>query len=1633
MSVNSNTKIQFKRSTVAGLAPNTVSSSNGNYIYPGQIALNLTDKKAYSSNGSHSFELGSNLSSLSVYGNTILSENTTLSKLIANSVLGSSQILASNSTGGIYWKTETEITSGDLVMTDFSDPATINAFLRDNAGKTIYLLPSPTGYYTLNTLTNTPVAGEVVEIPPNTNLIGVGIVEIRPNNPSRGAFAFMNGADNIELHNVKVEFDYGCERLSLDFKRDDDIVVGGYRDDYWWSRDPYTFNALYANGTPLGLADNINNAAPGPYQNWVNAWNAAHPSLGQITVPTQGGSSKVKTRWEQAGYTELEIYKGFGPGWNRNAGFLINNSNYLKFYNVTANNCLAQFTIQGGTEYDGTSQSTDIYINKLIHGQDIEFGCLAKKINNLTIDELYCDVVGANRNHAEPHVIYCSNEPTDGNKSTNITIKSVKASNYQPGTLTKFKCVDNLYIGEYQATNIQGAISLGNTTGMIGSININNQRYSRTVTDDLYPVVVTFDGSSTSNVIAASDTINLGINPYANGEHVTYDSGTSGVDIAGLVSGNKYYVINASSTSVKLTTVADTPANTVNITGVGSGTSHRLIKPVYRSIPSSTNEYLEELTAKGKSAPSFLINMNDSDGFTFGPIKVTQRPSKSAVWYGEDDNKDDLLRMFDAENCKNIIITNFTLESERLTDGTPQIRIRTVENSYIGPGVYINKGRNHDREDVEYIIVGNTYHVNTTSYAITYPDHELFNGDVVLYSKEENASTLTGLVDEGLYYVRNVTASTFKLSLLEDGTVLPITAIPVDGVGEHSFTRSKANPNLFELASSTADGGSASHNKIEPARIYNANWGLISAGSSYNTIGIDKSILSRGYIEGTTIDQSRCLGDSNQILIMDGKRVVEVDVSTLTDNEDRLQTSGKCSVYFLEYYERDNEGEFETETKGLYLDDGDTFTIGNRTYTFVDSLDYTSSSDQVLTFDNITNVDRATTSSPGNISLNGIISIDGTTAANTDRILVKNQTNAALNGIYYGNTAGPWSRAPDASTWAEIQNRKVYVEGGATQANTYYMGPSGSGTIEVTNITFTPLTNFPSDFPEKIVGDRVMTRLAAAIGGTSVSGSANGVIYISSGAHADVDVDASGDEMFIVAKEKGLLATPIDVSAVISDKSFTYDNLLVDPVGDGSFAITDTYTQAEIIRITSPTLIGAGELDKGNLSTIKRYDTTDSDITIKLPICDDRFVGYSHIIQKLSDYNSLIIKSSSGTVLKRMYDDEDYVECIMADSTNWIVNFYPKNSLPTIDVSIPWNASLIDLAGAKTEYIAQGLEIRDIVFSANGHKFYTINDNQNRIRQYTLSTPWNISTAAFGSTDTDSYDAGALDTTVNGLTINNSGNTFYIVGDVGDKIIELRATTPYVVNSSNMTVPTGASFDVTSEASVVYSVGFSDTGSKMFVLGKTPSEIFEYTLSTPWWVNSATYSTRSLPLIAQESQAHGMFFKPDGTRVYVVGDRDKTIDEYLLGTAWQIDTGVYSRSANSTFDIDDPNRKPYGIAIKTDGSTLYAATANSASSIVEQYLFTLPNNTYSVSGKFTNKTLLVSGTSAINVSADVVNPDEVGTSLNVVRAGAGTITIVGDGVTVYKSVASANLRAQYSLATITYNATNSIIVSGDLG
>jgi len=147
-------------------------------------------------------------------------------------------------------------------------------------------------------------------------------------------------------------------------------------------------------------------------------------------------------------------------------------------------------------------------------------------------------------------------------------------------------------------------------------------------------------------------------------------------------------------------------------------------------------------------------------------------------------------------------------------------------------------------------------------------------------------------------------------------------------------------------------------------------------------------------------------------------------------------------------------------------------------------------------------------------------------------------------------------------------------------------------------------------------------------------------------------------------------------------------------------------------------------------------------------------------------------------------------------------------------------------------------------------------------------------------------------------------------------------------------------FSVNSQETNPAGLAFSSDGTKMFHVGnimsgnhaKTNADVFEYALSTPWDVSSATYVDAfsvidEMKVNNQLSLPYGITFNNDGTQMYVsdYGITD-SIYQYTLSRAYDVSTASY---ANKSIDVDakvgSANRGPCGIRFNNDGTKLFVA------------------------------------------------------------------------------------------------------------
>ena len=101
--------------------------------------------------------------------------------------------------------------------------------------------------------------------------------------------------------------------------------------------------------------------------------------------------------------------------------------------------------------------------------------------------------------------------------------------------------------------------------------------------------------------------------------------------------------------------------------------------------------------------------------------------------------------------------------------------------------------------------------------------------------------------------------------------------------------------------------------------------------------------------------------------------------------------------------------------------------------------------------------DSVKVATTANITLSGEQTIDGITTSSS-RVLVKNQTNAAQNGIWI-SASGAWSRASDMNDASEFPGAAVFVREGSSQEDTGYVCTNDSEPdIGSTDITFAQFT-----------------------------------------------------------------------------------------------------------------------------------------------------------------------------------------------------------------------------------------------------------------------------------------------------------------------------------------------------------------------------------------------------------------------------------------------------------------------------------------------------------------------------------------------------------------------------------------------
>jgi DNA-binding beta-propeller fold protein YncE len=130
------------------------------------------------------------------------------------------------------------------------------------------------------------------------------------------------------------------------------------------------------------------------------------------------------------------------------------------------------------------------------------------------------------------------------------------------------------------------------------------------------------------------------------------------------------------------------------------------------------------------------------------------------------------------------------------------------------------------------------------------------------------------------------------------------------------------------------------------------------------------------------------------------------------------------------------------------------------------------------------------------------------------------------------------------------------------------------------------------------------------------------------------------------------------------------------------------------------------------------------------------------------------------------------------------------------------------------------------------------------------------------------------------------------------------------------------SFSISGQESASSGIYFSPDGTRMYVIGSTGDDVNQYTLSTAWDVTTATFVRVSATI--GETAPTGVFFKSDGTVMYITGSTNDTVREFSVSSAWDVSTIAFVRD----FSFAAQDSVPQDIWFRADGFKMYMVGSN---------------------------------------------------------------------------------------------------------
>lgn len=228
-----------------------------------------------------------------------------------------------------------------------------------------------------------------------------------------------------------------------------------------------------------------------------------------------------------------------------------------------------------------------------------------------------------------------------------------------------------------------------------------------------------------------------------------------------------------------------------------------------------------------------------------------------------------------------------------------------------------------------------------------------------------------------------------------------------------------------------------------------------------------------------------------------------------------------------------------------------------------------------------------------------------------------------------------------------------------------------------------------------------------------------------------------------------------------------------------------------------------------------------------------------------------------------------------------------------------------------------------LFISPDGLYAYNVGITSDIVFRFELSTAWDISTATYGG---NSFSVAGQDTTPRDVHFKPDGTVMYMLGDAGDDVNQYALSTPW-----DVTTATYQKVFTSTLGSANRGFTFHPDGTSVYIIDTTARYIYRYYFSTGWDVGTFTATYDSL-FINEDASPINVTFYPDGTKMIITGYGNHKFYQYSLSTPWDITTATYD---SKSFLYTGFAGLIGGIQFSANGTAFYCQDASNPDAIYQ--------------------------------------------------------------------------------------------------